>query len=219
MAEKGMVITIEGGNGSGKETQTKLLAENLRAAGREVSVFHYPEYETPTGQLIRSYLQGEFGPKEDLMEFASLLYAADRVKHQVQYQKLLNRGGVVVNDRYQESNWAIQGALIDDETKRQEVVSWMQQLEQSMPPSDLVVYLRVPVDFSLQLMEERARKQELTLDTHELDQDFLRKTVAAYDALAADQDHWQVIECVRQGRLRAVEDIQREVWEKVEKRS
>lgn len=57
----GKVIVIEGSDGSGKATQTKLLYEALTAQGKQVKMVSYPCYESDSSALVKSYLEGEFG--------------------------------------------------------------------------------------------------------------------------------------------------------------
>ena len=57
----GKVIVIEGSDGSGKATQTKLLYEALTAQGKKVKMVSYPCYESDSSALVKMYLQGAFG--------------------------------------------------------------------------------------------------------------------------------------------------------------
>jgi len=204
----GKIITIEGPNAAGKATQTKLLVEALKGKGYKVEFFAYPEYETPTGQLIRRYLEGEFGDKEALFEFAAFLYAADRAKNQPFYRPILERGGVIVHDRYQESNWAIQTALFHDPEVQEEKLQWLIGLEKYLLPSDHVYYLDVPAQVSLKLMQERGDQ-----DKHELDTAFLFATEVRYQELS-ERFGWHRVACTdRAGDLLPREEIHQNLME------
>ena len=76
----GKLIVIEGLDGSGKSTQTPILAEELRAQGREVKVISFPDYKSDSSVLVRMYLGGEFGsrPSDVNAYAASSFYAVDR---------------------------------------------------------------------------------------------------------------------------------------------
>jgi dTMP kinase len=105
----GVFLALEGGEGAGKSTQAKLLVDWLQSIGREVVLTREPG-ATPTGRQIRSLLldpaSGGIAPRAE-----ALLYAADRAQH-VAHVVLpaLERGAVVVTDRYVDSSLAYQGA-------------------------------------------------------------------------------------------------------------
>ncbi len=103
----GLFLTFEGGDGVGKTTQTRILAEALRAEGVEVLVTREPG-GTDLGTEIRRLLLdgGHVDPRAE-----ALLYAADRAHHVATLVRpALERGAVVVSDRYLDSSVAYQGA-------------------------------------------------------------------------------------------------------------
>ena len=77
----GKIIVIEGLDGSGKATQTKLLFEKLQSRGANVRRLEFPNYDSPSSALVKMYLGGEFGSKpEDVNAYAaSAFYAVDRI--------------------------------------------------------------------------------------------------------------------------------------------
>ncbi len=103
----GLFIAFEGGDGAGKTTQVRLLADALTAAGRRVLVTRQPG-GTPLGQQIRDLvLHGDHvAPRAE-----ALLYAADKAHHvEMLIRPALGRGEDVVTDRYVDSAVAYQGA-------------------------------------------------------------------------------------------------------------
>jgi dTMP kinase len=102
-------VVFEGGEGAGKSTQVDLLAEWLRDHGVEVVVTREPG-GTPLGERLREILlaveTGVLAPRTE-----ALLYAADRAEHVASLVRpALDRGAVVVSDRYVDSSIAYQGA-------------------------------------------------------------------------------------------------------------
>lgn len=105
----GIFIAFEGGDGAGKSTQARLLADRLRAGGREV-VLTFEPGDTPIGKDIRRMLLDVAGVRVSARTEA-LLYAADRAEHVATViRPALERGAVVINDRYVDSSIAYQGA-------------------------------------------------------------------------------------------------------------
>lgn len=104
----GSFITLEGGEGAGKSTQARLLADALRAAGHEVVVTREPG-GTPGAEAIRHLLLDPLGTAWSLRSEA-LLFAAARANHvEALIRPALERGAVVVCDRYIDSTRAYQG--------------------------------------------------------------------------------------------------------------
>jgi dTMP kinase len=103
----GLFVAFEGGEGAGKTTQLRRLAETLTAAGREV-VLTYEPGDTPVGARLRTLL---LDPATSVTaETEALLYAADRAEHVAHVVRpALARGAVVITDRYMDSSIAYQG--------------------------------------------------------------------------------------------------------------
>lgn len=107
-AVSGLFVTFEGGDGSGKSTQSTLLKEWLEGQGREV-VFTREPGGTELGNEIRDIVlhrRGHIAPRAE-----ALLYAADRAHHiATKVRPALERGAIVLQDRYLDSSVAYQGA-------------------------------------------------------------------------------------------------------------
>jgi dTMP kinase len=108
ISRHGVWITLEGGDGSGKTTQSNLLAEWLEGTGRAVVRTREPG-GSEVGQLIRDIVlhhRGDIAPRAE-----ALLYAADRAHHVATVVRpALGRGDIVLQDRYLDSSVAYQGA-------------------------------------------------------------------------------------------------------------
>ena len=158
----GWFVALEGGEGAGKSTQLRRCQEWLRAAGHDVVVTREPG-ATAVGGRIRALLldpaSGELAPRAEAM-----LYAADRAQHVAEVVRpALQRGAVVLTDRYVDSSLAYQGAgreLAVDEVAR--LSSWATG---DLRP-DLVVLLDVDPAVGLSRAGEPDRIEAESLDFH-----------------------------------------------------
>src|SRR6266567_7862251 len=128
---KGKFIVVDGTDGSGKKTQTALLAKRLKKEGYKVKLIDFPQYESNFfGKMVGRYLSGEFGSAEQVSPYlASILYAADRHETKGKIEKWLKEGNIVISDRYASSNQIHQGGKISDVKKRKEFLEWLEEME------------------------------------------------------------------------------------------
>lgn len=104
----GVFVVLEGGEGAGKSTQCRLLADALAARGREVVVTREPG-GTPLGEAVRGVLLGA-GSEGMSPRTEALLFAAARAEHvSGLIRPALHRGAVVISDRFVDSSVAYQG--------------------------------------------------------------------------------------------------------------
>jgi len=215
MPIRGKLIAVEGIDGSGKQTQVRLLARALEARGHRVFSTGFPQYNSWFGKMVGQFLNGDLGDSVD-PHFAAMLYAGNRFEAKPEIEAALDRGEVVIADRYIASNLAHQTARAAPQ-KRDEFRAWIEHLEYSiydLPREDLVLYLRVPPREAQSLV---ARKSSRTYtdsehDILEADLGHLQDAMAAYDLLARGQT-WRTVECydARKGSLRSPEEISAEV--------
>ena len=160
----GLFIAFEGGDGAGKSTQVRLLAEALRARGRVVTVTRQPG-GTDLGAAIRDLvLHGDHvSPRAE-----ALLFAADKAHHVDQLVRpALEQGEVVVTDRYTDSSVAYQGAGRDlGAAEVHDLQMWA--------VDDLVPDLTVVVDVSA---SEGRRRRGDTHDRLESEQDTFHEAI------------------------------------------
>ena len=212
----GKLIVIEGTDGSGKSTQFRKLTERLEAEQRPFQKLVFPQYSEPSSALIRMYLGGEFGTKPtDVNAYAaSVFFAVDRY---ASYKKVwgnwYENGGLIVSDRYTTSN-AVHQASKEPAERQGEFLKWLYELEydrMGLPRPDLVVYLDVPTDFTEKMMRSREAATNTHADIHEQDLDYLA-TCRRTGKAAAEYYGWSVIQCVRDGAMRSIEDIHEEIY-------
>ncbi|MBW1598010.1 dTMP kinase [Streptomyces sp. JJ38] len=174
-ATTGFFIALEGGDGAGKSTQAEALAEWIRGKGHEVVVTREPG-ATPLGKRLRSIvLDVSSAGLSDRAE--ALLYAADRAEHvETVVRPALERGAVVITDRYVDSSVAYQGAgreLSPSEIAR--ISRWA--------TDGLVPHLTVLLDISPETARERFTEAPDRLESES--SDFHQRVRAGFLALAA----------------------------------
>jgi len=129
--KKGIMITFEGLTGSGKKTHITMLADELVKEKVEVTTISFPNFETDIARLTRRL---PFDPYT-----LSLLYAADRSFYQERIKALLERGQVVITDRYCYSNFAYQSA-------KGVPLEWLMEIEKNIIKPSIVFLIDVPVE-------------------------------------------------------------------------
>ena len=211
----GKLIVIEGTDGSGKSTQFKLLTERVAREGHEFQRLVFPQYQEESSALIRMYLGGQFGTKpSDVNAYAaSAFYAVDRfASYKKVWGQWYENGGLVLSDRYTTSN-AVHQASKEPEEKQAEFLKWLYEFEYDklgLPAPDLVIYLDVPTDFTEKMMRSREAATNTHADIHEQDLTYLA-TCRRTGKAAAKFYNWTVIDCVRDGAMRSIEDIHEEI--------
>ena len=217
----GKLIVIEGTDGSGKSTQFHRLTDRLRHEGRAFQQLVFPQYQEESSALIRMYLNGEFGtsPSDVNAYAASAFFAVDRY---ASYKKVWGQwyaqGGLVLSDRYTTSN-AIHQASKEAPENRAEFLRWLYEFEYEklgLPRPDLTIYLDVPTDFTEKLMRSREESTHTHADIHEQDLAYLA-TCRRTGKAAAAYYGWTVIDCVRDGKMRGIDDIHEEIYRHVMK--
>lgn len=213
------LIVIEGLDGSGKATQAKRLTEALVEKGIPVREVSFPDYGSDSSALVRMYLSGQFGtdPQDVNAYAASSFFAVDRF---ASYKKDWCRDyarGVVIADRYTTSNAVHQCSKLPKE-QWDDFLNWLFDFEYKklgIPAPDRVIYLNVDPAVSQALMTARYSGDENKKDIHERDIAYLRhsREAAAY---CAEKLGWETVDCCRDGQMRSIEDIHKDVMKLLE---
>ena len=154
----GTLIILEGGDGSGKATQTKLLVERLIKEGHAVKSVSFPNYDSGAAMPIKMYLAGEFGKDvHDVNPYvASSMYAIDRfASFRTDWEEFYKNGGIIIADRYTTSNMVHQMVKYDDQKERTAFLDWLEDFEFKkfgLPTPDAVCLLDMPLEVSEALM-------------------------------------------------------------------
>ena len=208
----GKIIVIEGIEGSGKETQSKLSVEALNKLGIKSIEFSFPMYETPTGKIFKDFIlnnnisfpEGYDGLEPELV---CLYTAADRKYNIKKIEKYLKEDYIVVINRYTSSNMAIQGSKYSDSEDRFYMYQWIDKLEYwllKLPKPDYTILLNMPYKYNNQLsfnLTKEASKEE--------------KVLQAYIELAGLYN-WDVIDCIVDSKEKSIDDIHEEIMELLE---
>lgn len=215
----GKLIVIEGTDGSGKSTQFKLLSQHLEQDGVHFKHIVFPRYSEDSSALIRMYLGGQFGDKPaDVNAYAaSSFYAVDRfASYKMDWGKWYEEGGLVLSDRYTTSN-AVHQASKEPEETQGDFLGWLYDFEYDklgLPRPDLTIYLDVPTDFTEKLLRHREADTNTKADIHEKDMQYLA-TCRNTGRKAAAYYGWTVIQCVKDGAMRSIDDIHEEIYRHV----
>ena len=188
------IIDIEGIDQSGKRTQTRLLAEDLKKEGAKVSTISYPIYKSPSGRQIQRFLQGKQNYPATALH---MLYSLNRWENQELIVKLTETADFVIADRYYPSNFAYG-------VSRGLSLGWLQGLDRGLPTASLVIVLDVPVLSSF-------GRKSTGRDVHEKDRRLLLKVRQTYGRLAKKLE-WKMVDANR-----PVEEVHEAVWRIVRK--
>ncbi len=200
-AATGVFVCFEGGEGGGKSTQARLLTSWLQEQGREVLLTFEPG-DTPVGKELRRIVlspsTGALSPRTE-----ALLYAADKAEHvDTVVQPALDRGEVVVMDRYVDTTLAYQGA--GRELRLEDVEHVARWATHGLRPH-LTVVLDVDPAEGHARFEGRDRIEAEPLEF------FLRARQSFLDLAAADPEHYLVLDASR-----PVDDLAAEIRARVE---
>lgn len=217
--KKGILIAIEGVDGSGKATQSNKLYERLLNEGQPVKKVDYPRYQSESSSLVKMYLNGDFGKNaSDVSPYiASTFYAADRyASYKLDYEEHYDQGGTVIADRYATANMIHQAGKLHDKTERDKFLDWLWDFEFNLykiPIPDLVFFLDVPPEFNQKLMDGRDNKdnRRTTKDIHESDINHLKDSYNNAVSLV-DKYKWFKINCIKNSQMRTIEDIHEEIY-------
>lgn len=201
---QGKIIAFEGLDGSGKETQSKLLEQKLEKKGIKVKRIEFPNYHNQYSLFVKEYLEGNFGKDVDPY-VASTFFSLDRLGvYKKIMKKYLEEGYVVLCDRYVYSNLIYQGSKIKDFKNREDYFKWVLDFEYNkcgLPKEEISFFMDVPVDISLDILKLREEK-----DIHEENEEFLRLCYENSQYIVNKYDLVNV-ECSYRGKLRSIEEI------------
>ena len=172
----GCLISFEGLDQSGKQTQAELLRDRLKEGGRKARLVSFPDYATTIGEEIARALQGEreYGP--DVMQ---LLYIANRYERKPDLLRWLEGGLILVSDRYTASSVAYGEASGLD-------AQWLVEMQKYLPPAAMTIFLDINPETAVQ-------RKAADRDRYERDLALQIRVRASYRRQAAEQG-WLVLD-------------------------
>ena len=206
----GRFITFEGGEGSGKSTQIRLLAEALVSAGKTVLTTREPGGSPGAEEIRKLLVTGSADKWDDTTE--TLLFFAARRDHLIKKVfPALQTGAVVLSDRFADSTMAYQGYGYGNNPEQQKLIrNLYKQVVGDFKP-DLTILLDIPVEIGL-TRSRRAGNVELRFEDKELD--FHKRLREAYLTMAkAEPERFAIIDATQ-----SIPSIHQEILKAIEKR-
>ncbi len=223
--KRGKFIVIDGTDGSGKATQTELLAKKLRKEKYKVKIFDFPQYGQKSAGMVEEYLNGQYGSAQEVGPYrASIFYACDRYDASFKIKKYLREGKIVISNRYVTANMGHQGGKIANPQERKKYFKWLYDLEYGIfgiPQPDLNMILHVDAAIAQKLVDGKdARsyiKGQKKRDLHEKDLKHLRDAEKVYLEIAKNFPNSCLIKCTENKNIMTREKISELVWKEIKK--
>ena len=210
--KKGKLIVIEGTDGSGKETQSKRLEQELLNRGIKAIRLSFPSYGEKSAGPVEMYLSGELGDRDSISPFEiSMYYAIDRscTMRWLNIEEELLNGVWVICDRYAESNIVYQTSQLKSTTDKLLLADKIMDLEYNklkIPVPDYVIFLKLRREISKSLIDKRGERK----DIHETDENLMNKVYES-GLFWAERLKWNIIDCEENGAIRSIEDISKDI--------
>lgn len=217
----GLFIAIEGGDGSGKGTQSELLLDYAKdELKKNVLKVSFPRYGHASAEYVEKYLNGQYGGVDDVSaDLASLAYALDRYAAKNDILGYLGSDeGMVIADRYVASNLAHQGTKFNNDADRHAYYDRMLQTEYKIlgiPRPDINIVLIMPTNLAQGNVDKKDARTytDKKRDIHEADPNHLEKAKTNYEELCRlYPDEFIAVQCVdKAGTMRSIDEIQSEI--------
>lgn len=210
------LIVIEGLDGGGKTTQLELLKKDYP----QFRFITFPNYDSPSGQIVSSYLSGVYNEKNPFVSAytASCFYAVDRyTSFKTDWEKDYLSGKPIVSARYVSSNAIYQMTKLPFD-QWEAYMNWLFDTEYNkfgIPKPCATIFLDMPPEVSRQLLLKRYNDDAEKLDIHEGNLQFMSdcRKAALY---VAEKENWDMISCAENGSPKPIDHIHKTLVEKIE---
>ncbi len=217
---KNLILAVEGIDGSGKGTQSKLIEEYYKNKGCDVKLISFPRYsETFFGKEVGNYLNGSYGSINQVPpKLAAMLYAGDRYETKDMISDYLKKNYILIFDRYVSSNAAHHAAKLPAK-ERPSFIKWIYQMEYivyKLPKPNIEIYFNIPYSHSRKMVANKISRYytDKSHDIHESDENYLKKVSEIYSQISKD-NNWIQIDCFKENDFRNKEDILNEIIDKI----
>jgi len=228
MDQKGKFFVIDGTDGSGKGTQTRILIEKLKNEGYNVLEVDFPQYGKKSAGMVEEYLNGKFGDFDEVSAYqASIFYACDRFSASRDMKKHLENGGIILGNRYVSSNQIHQSSKITDKEELDKFLVWLEDLEFNIfkiPKPDRVFFLNMPYEIGQKFVKKKSTEErsyienDEKVDIHESSKNHMRDAYMRACELVDRFDYWTEVKSVKQdGELKTIEKINDEIYNLIKK--
>lgn len=159
----------------------------------------FPSYgQTPGGRVVKAYLNGELGNRDELsMETIVDIYAADRKQFKEVISEYVEKGGIIVCDRYREANLIHQLVGFEDQWK--EKLRYIKSIDADLQDADTVFYLDISPEEAISRMDGKDK------DIHELDDSYMKKS-NLNGRKVAEHEGWKIIDGER-----SIEEVEKDL--------
>ncbi|MBO4366225.1 MAG: thymidylate kinase [Clostridia bacterium] len=194
-----MLIALDGLDGSGKETQTRLLLEEFRKRGIPHRYLSFPTYDPEGCAAVNMYLNGRFGDNPDAVNgyAASSFFAVDRYcSYKLDWKKDYDAGAWIIANRYTTANAVHQLSKLPL-SEADGFLDWLYDFEfgkLGLPRPDLVFYLCMPPEISEAMIVKRAHDTGHKEDIHEKSKEHLANSYRAA-LYSAEKLGWETVHC------------------------
>lgn len=210
-----IIISIEGTDGSGKQTQCEKIRNRLVNNNFTAVIMSFPAYDNESSTFVKNYLNGDYGSITDnkMNEYsASMIFAMDRmISYLTHWNAMLKRYDFVIMDRYVESNLIHQGARIKEIQDLIRYIDWETDFEYNklnLPRPDITLFLNMTPEASDLLRKNRKNKitGETSQDIHESDKAYQLRSYRTAQVIS-DMLKWNKIDCTNTSNVKTTKDI------------
>lgn len=222
----GMLIAIEGLDGSGKQTQTALLVEKLKQLypDRKVIPISFPNYGNPSATMVETYLHGGLIQSEEYARSTgqydqwvwgiALMYAMDRFFTFTQlapnetksYRQLYEEGAIIVADRWTSSNVMYQAHKYSDPSLFIRLIGTQEHERLGLPRPLITFYLDVDPSISTRNVDSRGETQDIYENLT-----VQQKTFDNFNVNIRPNVDWKIVNCFRDDKMRTIDEIHRDL--------